>query len=93
MHTYIQFRSLSFCPPKRTPGDITTTRLLACLSFRDERYHYPSSRSGNECFVECEDALSVSRLAHGALVHGVGEDLAALREEDTGGFRGGAVGD
>ena len=32
--------------------------------------------------------------AHGALVHGVvGRDLAALREEDAGGFRDGAVGD
>ena len=31
-------------------------------------------------------------LAHGAFVHGVGQDLAALREEDAGGFRRGAVG-
>ena len=32
--------------------------------------------------------------AHGALVHGVvGRDLAALCEEDAGGFRDGAVGD
>lgn len=32
-------------------------------------------------------------LAHSALVHGVGEDLAALCEEDAGRFCGGAVGD
>ena len=34
-----------------------------------------------------------TQLAHGALVHGVGRDLAALREEDAGGLSGGAVGD
>ena len=32
-------------------------------------------------------------LAHSALIHSVGEDLAALCEKDTGRFREGVVGD
>ena len=90
------------------PNRFSITTLLACLltcfvlhetekliktrfSIRLEpRKTDPCTNERNPCTRIQTNHLDS---AHGALVHGVGRDLAALREEDAGGLRGGAVGD